>query len=125
MSRALFAAAVLAAAPIAATVAAPVSAHAAPAHAARVHAANAFDGVWLFDDAPPNPGVTMVEVTTRGGVIAGRVTTRWYGPIAMQTPHVENGVLHFTTRNINDREHPTRDWSVALEAGKAHLKGQI
>lgn len=129
MSRALFAAAVLAAAPIAATVAAPVSAHAAPAHAARVHAANAFDGVWLFDDAPPHPGVTMVEVTTRSGVIAGRVTTRWYGPIAMQTPHVENGVLHFTTRNINDKAHPTRDWSVALKGGKtglrAHLKGQI
>lgn len=114
MSRALFAAAAL--------VGTCLSA--APALAK-----SAYDGVWLFDEGQPklgpNPGVTMMEVTSKGGKITGSVTTQWYGPVEMQDPHVENGVLHFTARNINDREHPTRDWSVTLEAGKAHLKGQI
>lgn len=93
--------------------------------AAPALARTAYDGVWLFDDTPPNPGVTMMEVTSKGGKVTGRVTTQWYGPVEMQNPRIEDGVLHFTARNINDREHPTRDWSVAIEGGKAHLKGRI
>lgn len=88
-------------------------------------AKTAFDGVWLFDKAPPTPGVTMMEVTSKGAKIEGRVTTLWYGPVEMIDPRLENGRLLFTARNINDREHPTRDWSVSLKDGKPHLEGQI
>lgn len=88
-------------------------------------AKTAYDGVWLFDDAPPNPGVTMVEVTSKGDKIAGTVTTQWYGPVEMMNPRVENGELKFEARNLNDKEHLTRSWSVALEGGQAHLKGRI
>ncbi len=88
-------------------------------------AKTAYDGVWLFDDALPNPGVTMVEVGSKGGKIAGTVTTKWYGPVEMMNPRVENGELKFEARNLNDKEHLTRSWSVALENGQAHLKGRI
>lgn len=84
-----------------------------------------YDGVWLFDGTPPNPGVTMMEVRSTGGRITGSVTTQWYGPVTMDNPRIEGGVLHFTARNINDRAHPTREWQVALDQGRAHLKGQI
>ncbi|TCM15708.1 alpha-galactosidase [Novosphingobium sp. PhB165] len=88
-------------------------------------AKTAYDGVWLFDDTPPTPGVTMMEVTSKGGKIAGSVTTQWYGPVEMINPHLEGGVLKFEARNLNDRDHLTRQWSVAIEGGQAHLKGQI
>ena len=88
-------------------------------------AKTAYDGVWLFDDTPPTPGVTMMEVNSKGGRISGTVTTKWYGPVEMINPRVENGELKFEARNINDKEHLTRPWSVALEDGKAHLKGRI
>ncbi|WP_404477159.1 glycoside hydrolase family 27 protein [Novosphingobium sp. BL-52-GroH] len=111
MSRALFTAAVLLGTSL--SLAAPALAK------------TAYDGVWLFDDTPPTPGVTMIEVASKGGRIEGTVTTRWYGPVEMLNPRVEDGALRFDTRNINDRDHPTRAWSVAIEGSKAHLKGRI
>lgn len=84
-----------------------------------------FDGVWLFDDAPPRPGVTMMEIVSKGGSISGSVTTIWYGPVPMLNPRIDNGVLHFEARNINDRDHPTRQWSVVLDRNRVTLKGQI
>lgn len=114
MARALFKAAVTAAALIGTSLSTPLAL-----------AKTAYDGVWLFDETPPNPGVTMMEVSSKDGAITGSVTTQWYGPVEMQHPRIEGGVLHFTARNINDREHPTREWSVSLEGGKARLKGQI
>lgn len=110
MTRALFAATALAGITL------------APAAAS---ARTAFDGIWLFDKAPPMPGVTMMEVTSRGTKIEGRVTTLWYGPIAMIDPRIEDGRLIFDARNINDRNHPTRRWSVSLDKGQVRLKGQI
>ncbi|MBO9723113.1 MAG: glycoside hydrolase family 27 protein [Novosphingobium sp.] len=95
------------------------------APAAPTLAKTAYDGVWLFDDTPPTPGVTMMEVTSKGGKIAGTVTTKWYGPVEMMNPRIENGELKFEARNLNDKEHLTRPWSVALESGQARLKGRI
>lgn len=96
-------------------------AFATPAASART----AFDGVWLFDKAPPTPGVTMMEVRSKGSAIEGTVTTLWYGPVTMIDPRIEDGKLLFEARNINDRANPTRKWSVTLEKGKPHLLGQI
>ncbi|MCJ2185769.1 glycoside hydrolase family 27 protein [Novosphingobium beihaiensis] len=112
MSRALIRAAALLGTALS-LAAAPASAH------------TAFDGVWLFDDTPPTPGITMMEVSSQGERIEGQVTSQWYGPMTMIDPHVENGRLVFDMRNINDRDHPTRRWSVSLESGKAHLQGQV
>lgn len=95
------------------------------ASAATAQARTPYDGVWLFDDAPPTPGVTMVEVGSKGKALSGRVTTKWYGPVEMLNPRIENGQLHFDTRNINDAAHPTRPWSLSLEGGKPHLTGRI
>ncbi len=88
-------------------------------------AKTAFDGVWLFNKAPPTPGVTMMEVKSQGAKIEGRVTTLWYGPVEMVNPRIEEGRLLFEARNINDRNHPTRNWSVSLKNGKPHLEGRI
>lgn len=84
-----------------------------------------FDGVWLFDKTPPMPGVTMMEVSSKGAKIEGSVTTLWYGPVQMINPRVEQGRLLFEARNINDRANPTRQWSVSLENGEVRLQGQI
>lgn len=62
-------------------------------------AKTAFDGVWLFDKAPPTPGVTMMEVTSKGAKIEGRVTTLWYGPVEMMNPRIEDGKLLFEARD--------------------------
>ena len=104
---------------------APMLAGALLAGTSPVLAKTAYDGVWLFDDTPPTPGVTMMQITSKGGKIAGSVTTKWYGPVEMMNPHIEGGVLKFEARNLNDRDHPTRSWSVAIEDGHAHLKGRI
>ena len=93
--------------------------------AAPASAKTAFDGVWLFDDAPPTPGVTMMQVKSKGATIEGSVTTLWYGPVEMLNPRIADGKLLFEARNINDRDHPTRSWSVSLTDGKPHLEGQI
>lgn len=111
MTRALFAATALATATL--CIASPASAK------------TPFDGVWLFDKAPPTPGITMMEIKSKGAKIEGRVTTLWYGPVEMMNPRVEDGKLLFEARNINDRDHPTRNWSVSLKDGKPYLEGQI
>jgi len=84
-----------------------------------------FDGVWLFDDAGPNPGVTMLQVASDGGRITGAVTTQWYGPVTMQNARVEDGVLTFEVRNLNDRANPTRTWTVRNTAKGVRLAGQL
>ncbi|KAK0329273.1 hypothetical protein LTR94_037507, partial [Friedmanniomyces endolithicus] len=66
-----------------------------------------------------------MEVKSKDAKIEGRVTTLWYGPVEMMNPRVEDGKLLFEARNINDRDHPTRNWSVSLKDGKPHLEGQI
>src|SRR3546814_9247102 len=48
-------------------------------------ARSAVEGVWLFDDAPSYPGVTMLEVADDAGVSSGSVTTEWYGPINLRS----------------------------------------
>jgi alpha-galactosidase len=84
-----------------------------------------FDGVWLVDDAGPNPGVTMVQVASDGGRITGAVTTEWYGPVAMRNARIDRDVLTFDVRNLNDRAHPTRTWTVKRTAGGVQLVGQL
>ena len=89
------------------------------------HAKTPYDGVWLFDDTPARPGVTMAEISSKGDKISGRITTLWYGPVEMQNARIENGKLLFEARNINDKANPTRQWSLSLAGGKVHLNGQI
>ena len=84
-----------------------------------------FDGVWLFDDAGPNPGVTMLQVASDGDRITGAVTTEWYGPVTMQNARLDKGVLTFEVRNLNDREHPTRTWTVKQTPKGVRLEGQM
>jgi alpha-galactosidase len=85
-----------------------------------------FDGVWLFDAAPDYPGVTMMEVTSAGGRLAGEVTTKWYGPMEMQNARIDDGRLQFELRNLNDKDHPTRSWTGALQQDRTmRLVGDI
>jgi alpha-galactosidase len=84
-----------------------------------------FDGVWLFDDAGPNPGVTMLQVASDGDRITGAVTTEWYGPVSMQNARLDKGVLSFEVRNLNDREHRTRTWTVRRTPKGVQLDGQM
>ncbi|KRC78399.1 glycoside hydrolase family 27 protein [Sphingomonas sp. Root241] len=84
-----------------------------------------FDGVWLFDHAGPNPGVTMLQVASDGARITGAVTTKWYGPVTMQNARLDKGVLTFDVRNLNDREHPTRTWTVKQTPKGVRLVGQM
>ncbi|WBY08876.1 glycoside hydrolase family 27 protein [Sphingomonas sp. 7/4-4] len=84
-----------------------------------------FDGVWLFDHAGPNPGVTMLQVASDGDRITGAVTTKWYGPVTMRNARLDKGVLTFDVRNLNDREHPTRSWTVKQTPKGVQLVGQM
>jgi alpha-galactosidase len=84
-----------------------------------------FDGVWLFDHAGPNPGATMLQVASEGTRITGAVTTEWYGPVTMQNARLDKGVLTFDVRNLNDREHPTRTWTVKQTPKGVQLVGQM
>jgi alpha-galactosidase len=84
-----------------------------------------FDGVWLFDDAEPNPGATMLQVASEGDRITGAVTTQWYGPVTMQNARLDKGVLSFDVRNLNDRAHPTRTWTVRRTPKGVRLEGQL
>jgi alpha-galactosidase len=84
-----------------------------------------FDGVWLFDDAGPNPGVTMLQVASSGDRITGAVTTQWYGLVTMQNARLDKGVLTFEVRNLNDRANPTRTWVVRRTAKGVRLEGQL
>ena len=82
-------------------------------------------GVWVFDGAPDYPGVTMMTVTRSGGTITGSVTTKWYGAIAMQGARLAGDTLSFDTRNLNDRDHPTRRWTARFAGNAATLTGGI
>ena len=107
-----------------AVIAAALAAVALP-FAPAAQAKTPFDGVWLFDEAPDRPGVTMMEVRSKGDAIEGEVTTQWYGPVTMQNARMEDGTLTFEATNINDWDHPTRTWHVAMADGKVQLTGQI
>jgi alpha-galactosidase len=93
--------------------------------AAPAFARTAYDGVWLFDQADPRPGVTMVQVASDGGKIRGSVTTLWYGPVQMQNARIDKGVLTFEIKNLNDREHPTQTWTLRQSGKGVQLGGQI
>jgi alpha-galactosidase len=84
-----------------------------------------FDGVWLFDDADPRPGVTVLQVASDGDRISGSVITQWYGPVSMRNARIDNGVLSFEIRNLNDRDHPIRTWTVRPAAAGVRLKGEM
>jgi alpha-galactosidase len=85
-----------------------------------------FDGIWLFDSAPNYPGVTMMEVTSAGGRVNGQLTTKWYGPVDMQNPRLVDGQLQFEIRNLNDKDHPTRTWTAAVQPDRTiRLAGDV
>ncbi|RKF18910.1 glycoside hydrolase family 27 protein [Altericroceibacterium spongiae] len=84
-----------------------------------------FEGIWLFDDAPSYPGVTMMEVTEKKGEMEGTVTSEWYGPMEMQDIAVEGDRMSFTMRNLNDKEHPTRIWHAERTPQGVHLTGTV
>jgi alpha-galactosidase len=83
------------------------------------------DGAWVFDNAPSYPGVTLLEMTTRGGRTTGNVTTAWYGPMAMQNVKVEGDVVTFDLRNLNDKTHATRQWTAKLDGDHVSLVGDM
>jgi alpha-galactosidase len=96
------------------------------AFAASANARTPFDGAWLFDNSPDYPGVTMMEVSSKGANVTGEVTTKWYGPIPMQNPRIAGGQLQFEARNLNDKAHPTRTWIATMEGnGTVKLVGDI
>ncbi|WP_129780640.1 glycoside hydrolase family 27 protein [Peristeroidobacter soli] len=82
-------------------------------------------GAWVFDNAPPYPGVTMLEVTTRGGRTTGNVTTAWYGPMVMQNVKVEGDQVSFDLRNLNDKANATRRWTARLSGDRVSLVGDM
>ena len=84
-----------------------------------------FAGVWLFDDAPDYPGVTMMQIEQRGSALTGVVTSEWYGPMAMQDVRVEGDTIRFMMRNLNDRSRATREWTAARSGNTVHLTGHI
>lgn len=83
------------------------------------------DGIWLFDHAPSYPGVTMMEVSTRGGRTTGTVTTTWYGPIAMQNVKFDGRVVTFDLRNLNDKANPNRRWTGTIGGTSVKLAGDL
>jgi alpha-galactosidase len=93
--------------------------------AGAAQAATPLDGVWLFDDAPSYPGVTMVQLSTEGGKPRGFVTTAWYGPMEMQDLVIQGGKATFALRNLNDKAHPTRQWTAVLAGKDLKLSGDI
>lgn len=96
----------------------PATAQPAPAQAT-------LDGIWLFDGAPPYPGVTMMQVSTTGGRTNGSVTTSWYGPIRMQNAKIVDGVATFDMRTLNDKANTTRRWTARLSGAGIVLEGDI
>lgn len=88
-------------------------------------AQSAFDGVWLFDDAPSYPGVTMMRISEIRGKPYGVVTTQWYGPMRMRDIVIDGDIATFTMRNLNDREHPLRDWTARLSDAGITLSGRV
>ncbi|EJL36507.1 alpha-galactosidase [Caulobacter sp. AP07] len=93
--------------------------------AGTARAATPLDGVWLFDDAPPYPGVTMVSLSSEGGKPRGFVTTAWYGPMEMQNLVIQGDKATFDLRNLNDKAHATRQWTAVLTGKDIRLSGDI
>ena len=93
--------------------------------AGAARAATPLDGVWLFDDAPSYPGVTMVQLSSEGGKPRGFVTTAWYGPMEMRNLVVEGDKATFELRNLNDKDHATRQWTAVLTGKALKLSGDI
>ncbi|MDR6531510.1 alpha-galactosidase [Caulobacter rhizosphaerae] len=93
--------------------------------AGTARAATPLDGVWLFDDAPSYPGVTMVQLSSEGGKPRGVVTTAWYGPMEMRNLVVQGGKATFELRNLNDKDHATRQWTAVLSGQTLKLSGDI
>jgi len=93
--------------------------------AGTAQAATPLDGVWLFDDAPSYPGVTMVQLSSDGGKPRGVVTTAWYGPMEMQNLVIQGGKATFELRNLNDKTHATRQWTAVLAGKDLKLAGDI
>jgi alpha-galactosidase len=93
--------------------------------AGTVQAATPLDGVWLFDDAPSYPGVTMVQLSSKGGKAKGFVTTAWYGPMEMQNLVIQGDKATFELRNLNDKDHATRQWTAVLAGKDLKLSGDI
>ena len=69
-----------------------------------VHARSAVEGVWLFDDAPSYPGVTMLEVADDAGVISGSVTTfsRWMRACSSRASKRATPICDCETRAANN-----------------------
>jgi alpha-galactosidase len=88
-------------------------------------AATPLDGVWLFDKAPPYPGVTMVRIDGDGAKPKGVVTTAWYGPMEMQNLVVQGDRATFELRNLNDKAHAVRQWTAVLDGKDLKLTGDI
>lgn len=84
-----------------------------------------YEGIWLFDDAPSYPGVTMMELEDTKGALEGTVTTQWYGPMKMENVHEDGDRLIFSMRNINDKEHAKRIWMAERNGEGLHLTGTI
>jgi len=95
------------------------------AAAAQVQAATPLDGAWLFDKAPPYPGVTMARISSDGGKPKGVVTTAWYGAMEMRNLVVEGDRATFELRNLNDKAHATRQWTAVLDGKDLKLTGDI
>jgi alpha-galactosidase len=108
-----------------ALIAATAVSAAAPRSAAVTPAASKLEGVWIFDEAPANPGVTMMEIDRTAAGLSGRVTTRWYGPVEMIDPVIDGSRLSFATRNINDGANPTRRWTATWGPNGVTLDGTI
>jgi alpha-galactosidase len=93
--------------------------------ATQVRAATSLDGVWVFDQAPSYPGVTMVQISSPGGRPKGVLTTAWYGAMEMQNLVVKDGQATFELRNLNDKAYPTRQWRAVLDGQTLKLVGDF
>lgn len=83
-------------------------------------------GAWIFDTPADYPGITMMQVGREGRGLRGQLTSRWYGTVAMQHIVQRGMTLTFDTRNINDRDHPTRRWTATFDTARSvTLKGGI
>lgn len=87
--------------------------------------AAAKDNVWLFDDSPSYPGVTMLQVTKDRDGVRGSVTTQWYGAMNFEKAELNGDTLTFELRNLNDKRHPTRRWTARFTDAGVRLEGDI
>ncbi len=81
----------------------------------------------FFPDAPDYPGIRLLAVRRAAdGSLTGQLISDWYGTIPMQNLSIDGGRIAFDTRNLNDRDRPTRHWTATLTpAGGAMLEGGL